>query len=161
MRCGRADRLIERYIDGKLPAGLAGELTEHLDRCERCATRLEEARAVETAFRGSPAVRAPEALFARIMDAVYREEAVRRRQVAPSRGAAPIYRRLGYSFVATAALLAASLFIPRIAYPELLHSQLLAEGLRTGNPAAVARLVQDAGQGFGAVIGGEHDSRDR
>lgn len=161
MRCGRVDRLVERYVDGRLPDGLARAVAAHLDGCERCTERVEAARAVVAAFRGLDAGRAPDTLSSRIMEAVDREEAALRGQPGGTRSAAPIYRRLGYSFVATAALLAASLLVPHLAYPNLLHPSLLAASLGAGKPAAVARFVQDAGRGVGTVLSGEVGSGDR
>lgn len=161
MRCARVDRLLEQFVDERLSERLMQELARHLQRCDRCANRLEEAHAVDAGLRGSDLVRAPESLSSRIMEEVYHEERLRRRQMGAARGEAPAYRRLGYSFVAAAALLGASLFIPRLAYPSLLHSDMLEASIGTGKPAAVAHLVRDAGQGFRAVVGRELDSENR
>lgn len=161
MRCRSVDRLIERYVDDSLPGRLAERLEEHLRSCDRCARRFAEARAVDAAFRATTRMHAPESLVSRVMNEVYREAVVRRGAAGRTPTAAPLYRRLGYSFVMTAALLVASLFVPRIAYPNLLHSGLLSASLGEGKPAAVAQFVEDAGQGVGAVIGRESVSRDR
>lgn len=161
MRCRRVDRLVEHYLDGTLPDRLAGALEEHLRRCGHCAKRVQDARTVEAAFRTVSRVRAPESLVSRVMDEVYREGVVPRRREGETQETAPLYRRLGYSFVATAALLVASLFVPRLAYPDLLHSGLLAASLGAGKPAVVAHFVQEAGQGIGVAIGRESETGDR
>lgn len=161
MRCRTIDRLVERYVDRRLPDRLARAVTSHVRRCDRCARQVEAARSVAAVIRTLPPLRAPESLLSRVMDDIYREGVVLRDRPEQAGNAAPLYRRLGYSFVAAAALLVASLFVPRFAYPNLLQSGLLAASLGAGKPAAVAQLVQDAGQGVGAAIGRESESGER
>lgn len=161
MRCRRVDRLIERYVDGRLPNRLASKIAGHLEGCDRCARSIARARIVAEALPATGRMHAPGSLVSRVMDEVHREGIVRRSNADRTGAAAPLYRRLGYSFVVTAALLVASLFVPRLAYPNLLQSGLLATSLGEGRPAAVAQLIQDAGQRFGAAIGRESESGNR
>lgn len=149
MNCARVDRLAERFVDGRLPARLAARVTVHLARCEHCRVRVEVVRSVTDALRSVEGVRAPQGFSRRVMVRVYREEdATARRGVQLRR----TYRGLGFSFLATAAILSASLSIPRLAYPDLIRPQALAAQLVTGRPEVVARVIDDAGVGFRDLI---------
>jgi anti-sigma factor RsiW len=123
MRCGKADGLIEAYVDGRLPAPLAAEMERHLVSCARCRVRVETARHVASSLAGEPAVRAPEGFADRVMNAVY--NAALAGAPEPERGGRPVriparsFRRMGFSFILSAAVLAVGLFIPEAAYPRL------------------------------------------
>ncbi len=128
MRCAQAGPLVERYVDGVLDPGLARAIRDHAVTCTRCARRIEAARAVRDILASEPALRAPRGFADSVMDAVYREAlagpqagAREERETRPllTAGSARTYRRLGLSFLLTAGVLAASLLVPRIAYPTL------------------------------------------
>lgn len=153
MRCAQIDRQLERFVDGALDIGLAQQIEAHLRSCRRCIARVDAARALLKGL-GAPAERAPAGFASRVMDAVYREALAG--GPCPSRPesletrpallpAQRIYRRLGLSLVLTAGVLAASLFIPRAAYPVLLGYGSAAAGLSRENAVAVPR-------GFGAAV---------
>ena len=80
--------------------------------------------------RTREAVRAPRGFSNRVMDVVYKEslagpsqlaEATARR-AGPHLAVSRLYRRLAWSFILTAAVLAVSLVIPHGAYPSLIRS---------------------------------------
>lgn len=147
MRCAQVGRHVDRFVDGVLNTSLARQIEAHVRSCARCTARLEAARAVLKGF-GAPVDRAPPGFAARVMDAVYREAlaggprpAGSEAQVAlPTRLPARICRRLGLSFVLTAGVLAASLLIPRVAYPGLL-------GTGSGGASAFSREGSAAVEG--------------
>jgi len=144
MRCAQVDRHVDRFVDGVLNTSLARQIEAHVRSCARCTARLEAVRAVLKGF-GASVDRAPPGFAARVMDAVYREAlaggprpAGSETQVAlPTRLPARIYRRLGLSFVLTAGVLAASLLIPRVAYPGLLGTGSGASAFSREGSAAV------------------------
>ena len=158
MRCARVDRLIEVFIDGRLRPSLAIRVQRHLDWCSDCRLRAEEARRVVDAFTGVELHRAPERLASRVIEMVYRESSKETPQSAGRKVPAPAYRRLGYSFMAAAALLSVSLFIPKLAYPNLIGRERIATNLTVGQPAGVARMVNDAGLGIREVVGEQAQS---
>jgi len=70
-------------------------------------------------------VRAPRGFAQRVMSAVYREaltgpSAEEPAVAAPAPTVSRLYRRLALSFMITAAVLAVSLLLPRVAYPTLI-----------------------------------------
>jgi hypothetical protein len=119
-------------------------------------------------------VRAPHGFAQRVMDAVYREAlagrslpagivpsgiAARRgiRELAGSMAARPtvsrMYRRLGVSFMLTAAVLAVSLLIPHGGYPTLIRSGSANEALGAGPSAAVQSALIGAGHAVQGALG--------
>ena len=128
MRCRRVDNLLERYADGRVGTSLARRIEVHLQGCEGCAAALREVIALAERLQAFPAATAPDDLESRIMAAIAREAALRDSELASDRRAEvnPLYRRLGLSFVLTAALLAGSLFIPHGAYFSLVGSPAVA-----------------------------------
>jgi len=152
MRCAQVDRRVERFVDGALDFRLARQIEAHLRSCRRCSARVDAARALLNGLDSS-ADRAPPGFAARVMDTVYREalaggprpSAPESQETSRARLPARIYRRLGLSLVLTAGVLAASLFVPRAAYPGLLGSGSAAAGLSWESGATVPR-------GFGAVV---------
>lgn len=48
MNCRRAEKLISRLVDGRLEAGTATSLEEHLKVCPSCAQMLEDYRKLRT-----------------------------------------------------------------------------------------------------------------
>jgi len=152
MRCVQVGRRVERFVDGALDKGLVQRIEAHLRSCRRCSVRVDAARAL---LKGSsaPAEKAPTGFTSRVMAAVYREalsggartSAQETRETLPARLPALIYRRLGLSLVLTAGLLAASLFVPRAAYPGLLGSMSTSDGFSRESGVAGRR-------GFGAAV---------
>lgn len=155
MRCSRVDRYIERYLDERLPQYRRQQVAEHLRGCPRCQLHLEEAKGVTLSLEATERQHAPEGFSARVMNEVFREQRQARREEPRRPEVGRIYRRLGYSFVTTAAVLTLSLFVPRIAYSNLIHADLLAANLEKGRPASVERIINNAGQGMRSMIGGE------
>jgi len=97
-------------------------------------------------------VRAPRGFTEKVMKAVFRESlAVRVSRPMVS----PLYRRLGLSFMLTAAVLAASLLVPRGAYPTLISSGADAP-LGTGLSAAVQSALLGAGHAVQGALGEFH-----
>jgi anti-sigma factor RsiW len=155
MRCRRADRLIEPYLDGRLSLQLGRRMEHHIGRCPQCAGRLAEARRLSEQVLRPAVATAPPALAERVMNEIYREpipaaaQSARKRRFDP----AAAYRRAGLSFVITAIVLATSLFIPHGAYPSLVGVQRLEQNLAIGQPAAVGRLFQSADQTLEGFVG--------
>jgi hypothetical protein len=100
-------------------------------------------------------VRAPRGFADRVMDAVYRESLGGRSPAPEAAGlrawpratVSRLYRRLGWSFMLTAVVLAMSLLIPHGAYSTL---------IRPGNPgpsAAVHNALMDAGEAVKEALG--------
>lgn len=159
MRCMRVEPLIERYVDGALEEPLSREVEKHVGSCARCAARVSAARRLLSAFAAEPAVRAPRGFTDRVMDAVYREavaprpaESIRTRSLTTL---ARMYRRLGLSFMLTAVVLTASLFIPRAAYPTLFSQNGSGTGFGrgSGSTAAVRNALEKADNGVRGLLG--------
>ncbi len=159
MRCAQVDRHVERFVDGALVTSLAWRVEAHVRSCTRCAARVDAARALLKGFEAS-LDRAPPGFAARVMEAVYREALAGgpRPAVSDSREAraarmpARIYRRLGLSFVLTAGVLAASLFVPRAAYPGLLGTGSAAAGLSRESSAAVRGALNGADSAVRGIL---------
>jgi hypothetical protein len=113
------------------------------------------------------AVRAPHGFARKVMDAVYRESLVGRTAVPSAsarttllsdavRASRPMvgrmYRRLGLSFMLTAAVLAASLLVPHGAYTLLIGSGTDA-ALGPGPSAAVQNALVGAGHAVRGALG--------
>jgi anti-sigma factor RsiW len=143
MKCGRMDGLVEAYVDGRFPAPLTKAVETHLGSCARCRLRVETARLIAGSLSEAPAVRAPEGFADKVMNAVYRAalSGATGAAGAPARIPTRSYRRMGLSFVLTAAILTVSLFIPAAAYPRLM------------GPASGA-AVKNAIDGAGRVVRG-------
>jgi anti-sigma factor RsiW len=146
MRCAQVKPLVERYVDGVLDAARVSQVDAHTMTCPRCRKRIQEARGLLGVLAAEPVIRAPLGFASRVMDAVYQEALAG----APGRvekdgrlsaGAAPgrMYRRLGLSFLLTAGVLAASLLVPRVAYPSLAES-----GLSRGSSVVVRSALDGA-----------------
>lgn len=100
--------------------------------------------------------RAPRGFGQRVMSAVYRE-ALAGPPAKPAADAASgsvsrLYRRLGLSFMITAAVLTASLLVPRGAYPTLIGSAA-GTALGTGPSAAVQRALTGAADAVQGALG--------
>jgi hypothetical protein len=90
------------------------------------------------------------------MDAVYREALKgdaagwlsfeeREARAAGPLSPARIYRRLGLSFVLTAVVLSATVFIPRASYPTLVGTAGVSETVSRGGGAIVKNALNGAG----------------
>lgn len=157
MRCARVDSLLDRHVDGLLEPGLAAELAAHVEGCTRCAARLREAREIAAALASTAPVKAPRGFLENVMNGVYREamaggpraasELARREP-----GRAGFYRRLGFSLVASAAVLAVSLLIPRGSYPALMKGAQSAAFSEAG-PSIVKNVLAGAGRAVQGTLG--------
>jgi anti-sigma factor RsiW len=153
MRCGEVRLLTAAFVEGSLGASQARLVEAHTAGCLRCSRELALERRVLEALRTAPPVRAPKGFSDKVMEGVYLQAlhgssapepdapALRR---LPARG----YRRLGLSFVVTAAVLAASLLIPRVAYPTLFTSA----DLGTGSATVVREMVQGADRAVQQIL---------
>ena len=112
-------------------------------------------------------VHAPSGFARKVMDAVYRESLAGRASPAGAAGrravvtaavrmsrptVARMYRRLGLSFILTAAVLAASLLVPHGTYSTLIGSGFNA-ALGTGPSATVQNVLVDAGHAVQGALG--------
>jgi anti-sigma factor (TIGR02949 family) len=71
MTCDEIRPLIGPYLDGELDPAAVQSVESHIAGCEACTRDLAEMRALSGAIRDElPALAAPDALRARIMDAV-------------------------------------------------------------------------------------------
>lgn len=124
--------------------------------------------------------RVPHGFAQRVMNAVYRESLAARPLPAaalPGRAAAPgttfghtvsrshptasrMYRRIGLSFLLTAAVLAASLLVPHGAYPMLIGSGVEAV-LGAGPSEAVQNALLGAGHAVQGALGESHIGGDQ
>lgn len=104
-------------------------------------------------------VRAPRGFAARVMDAVYKEALAGTSHHAPSRepGREPassrLYRRVGWSLMVTAAVLAVSLLVPHGAYPTLVGAGSGEAALGAGPSAVVRHALSGAGQAVQGALG--------
>jgi anti-sigma factor RsiW len=84
MDCKDIPELIHPYLDGELEPGPAAELEAHLGSCPDCPRIVEDLRALSKAIgQAAPRHKAPEALRARIADALAAEIASESRPSAP------------------------------------------------------------------------------
>ncbi len=153
---GHVDALIERYVDGVLPPQGMEAVGRHLSACLRCASLAEAAGRIAEALRGEPAVRAPLGFADSVMEAVYREALGSGARSAPAAivmtKAGPFYRRLGLSFVLTAAVLAASLLVPSLSYVRIIKIETM--GAVAGEkPSLVKGILDGAGSAVRGTLG--------
>ena len=99
-------------------------------------------------------VRAPRGFARRVMDVVYKESlaAERRSSEAAPRGSG-LYRRLGWSFMLTAVVLAMSLLILHGGYTTLIGADSAGAALGTGPSDAVRGALTIAGQAVQGALG--------
>ncbi len=163
MRCAEVDRLVDAFVDGRLAAALASQLEEHARGCSRCGLSLARARGIREAFASAAPITAPEGFADRVMARVYRQalggapaipaDANAARAETGKASAGRTYRRLGFSFMLTAGVLAASLLVPRAAYPRLLGSS--GTGIARGSTALVQTVMAGAGDTVRGALGEE------
>jgi anti-sigma factor RsiW len=163
MRCAEIDRLVDAYVDSTLAPALALELEGHVHGCSRCREALARARGIREAFASAAPIAAPDGFADRVMARVYRqalggapprpadETAARAR--AGGEAAARTYRRLGFSFMLTAGVLAASLLVPRAAYTGLLGSS--GTEIARGSTSLVQTMMTGAGDTVRGALGEE------
>lgn len=137
MRCADVERLVDRYVDGGLPAATAAGLERHAAGCAACRRRIVEARELSRLLAGEAAAGRPARGFAdRVMDRVWRETLWKPavaggtwRDAAGS--AARGYRRLGMCVMLGAAVLVAGIALPRA----------IGSGTAGGGPALAQRVL--------------------
>jgi anti-sigma factor RsiW len=167
MRCAQVVSLVERYVDGALGAGQAARISAHEATCPRCAAQVQAAKELRDVLAAQPPIRAPRGFVSLVMDAVYREALAGSRAGVAQDGRssaggctpAPMYRRLGLSFLLTAGVLAASLLVPRVAYPSLVGkgdaglshgSNVVVQSALDGAETAVRAILREQGNGGNA-----------
>ncbi len=148
MTCQQVNPLVERYVDGQLSQELSASIRAHERGCARCAARIRAARLLVRTLAAEPEPRAPGRFEDRVMEAVYREAlrgpALGARRPLRSAGQGSLaFRRLGFSLVVTALLLALSLLVPRVAYPNLVGP---ARTEMTGQGGGIVKNTLEAAQ---------------
>ena len=106
-------------------------------------------------------VRAPHGFSSRVMAAVYKESLAGHSLPRESAGqrawprltVSRLYRRVGWSFMLTAAVLAASLLIPHGAYPTLVRAAGAEAGFGAGPSAVVEGALVGAGEAVQGALG--------
>lgn len=164
MRCARVDELADRYVDGRLEPTLAAAVAGHERTCARCARRIAEARRLAGALAGPAALRAPAGFATRVMDSVYRaalagipepagggEDAARAARAAEAR--LRTYRRLGLSFMLSAAVFAAMLVVPQGFLPAAVRTERVAAGFSRGEMSPVKDALDGAGRTVQGMLG--------
>ncbi len=154
MRCRGVEPLVESYVDGTLDAALAAQVESHLPTCARCAGRVYAARLLLRVLAAQPVVKAPSGFADRVMEAIYRQPLVEERG-RNRRMPSPMYRRLGLSFVLTAAVLMASLFVPRASYPFLFGNGGQGTGFSEGSALTVQKAIHGADNAVRGILGGQ------
>jgi hypothetical protein len=144
MRCADVGRLVDRFVDGLLPASAAAALERHARTCADCRQRIDAARDLSRLLAAEAEAAGPARGFTdRVMDRVWRETLWKPVAAgAPGRDgtAARGYRRLGFSVMLGAAVLIAGIVLPRA----------VGLGAAGGGPALVERMLSGAD---GAVKG--------
>jgi anti-sigma factor RsiW len=144
-------------VDGTLDAARAAEVKAHLPSCARCSARVRAAEALLSVLAAEPAVKAPAGFADRVMDAIYSQQVESQPTAARTstnpRVLSPMYRRLGLSFVLTAAVLSASLFVPRASYPFLLGSGGKGAELSEGGALTVQNVIHGADNAVRGILG--------
>jgi anti-sigma factor RsiW len=138
MRCADVGRLVDRFVDGLLPATTAAGLERHARTCADCRQRIEEARALGRLLAAeAAAIRTPRGFADRVMDRVWRETLWKPAAAGTPEHdgtAARGYRRLGLCVMLGAAMLIAGIALPRA----------VGLGAAGGGPAIVERMLSGA-----------------
>ncbi len=147
MKCAEVDRLVDRFVDGGLPAGQRDGLERHARTCAACRRLVAGARETRRLLESdAAAIGAPRGFADRVMGRVYRETlwtpaAARAADAgAMSRG----YRRLGLSVMLGAAALVALLVVPAG----------LSRGSGPGRPGGGAAIVERMLDGADGAVRG-------
>lgn len=106
-------------------------------------------------------VRAPRGFANRVMDAVYKEAlsgaprrpGVQAQQPWRDPASSRLYRRIGWSLMVTAAVLAVSLLVPHGAYPTLVGAGSAEAALGAGPSAVVQQALSGAGEAVQGALG--------
>jgi hypothetical protein len=75
MKCHKVDHRVSAYLDGRLPKGERQAVGFHLESCSRCASRLNELRAVRRSLRALARPRVPPHLHTGLQVMASRESA--------------------------------------------------------------------------------------
>jgi anti-sigma factor RsiW len=73
--CARYDHSIEPYLDGELDAGHTMDVEGHLRQCAVCSDRVDLARATRASLKRCAAMKATDALRARVCASIAKEKA--------------------------------------------------------------------------------------
>jgi hypothetical protein len=99
-------------------------------------------------------VRAPRGFTDRVMSAVYREAlSPQAAETTASPTVLRLYRRIGLSFMLTAAVLAGSLLVPKAAYPTLIAPAESGAALGSGTTTAVQGALAGAAMTVQGALG--------
>jgi len=146
--CRTAGLLLDRYVDGALKPGRAEEIAAHLESCAACARRAALARRLASGLASPSAVPAPAGFRGKVMDEVHRLGMAgypsRAEEVDREARRGGFYRRLGFCFMVSAALLAISLGIPRASYPTIVASKVVAADLAADRASIVRATLMGA-----------------
>ena len=133
MRCAQVEPLIERFVDGCVT-----RMRRAASRATRSPARAaprESARRAGSPRRSTPhrpcgpRAASPSGSWTRCTARPLPGSRRRKRRARGRARTARMYRRLGLSFMLTAAVLAASLLIPRAAYPTLIGARTADAGV--------------------------------
>jgi len=72
MRCSKAKRYLEKYLDGELDPHLQAKLNAHLDVCAQCKSWLVDAKKMQLMLTALPMADFPSWVHNQIMDKVDR-----------------------------------------------------------------------------------------
>ncbi len=121
------------------------------------AARMDDGWLQERIEQAGGRVHAPRGFSQRVMNAVYREALAGAPAGAPraqsSVRVSRLYRRLALSFMVTAAVLTASLLVPKGAYPTLFESGGAGAGLGRAASTAVDSLLFGAANAIQGALG--------
>jgi anti-sigma factor RsiW len=150
MTHSQVSRLLDAFVDGTLKAAEQEAVERHTASCPRCAGDLAKAERTLSLLREPPPVRIPHGFARRVMDGVY-EQALRapRAEETDTAETTRVYRRLGYSFMVTAGVLALTLTVPRLAYPRLVDPT----GVQSGGTTIVKGLMEGAAHSVRGALG--------
>jgi hypothetical protein len=154
MRCAEVGPLVDRYVDGLLPAATAAGLERHAAGCTACRRRIGAARELSRLLANEATAARPARGFAdRVMDRVL-SETLWKPSAAAAEGSAQYagvaargYRRLGVCVMLGAAVLVAGITLPRV----------VGAGPAGAGPALVERVLAGAGgtvEGVMSAAGG-------
>lgn len=121
MKCRKASRRLNAYLDGELAPDEALAVQEHLRACERCVAELEGLKQLDEALDAEPAVAVPSG-FARRVRAIAEERGAARVRLGTSRGRL----NLVLSRIAAVVVVAAGLWVGALMARGTSRSSLVA-----------------------------------
>jgi anti-sigma factor RsiW len=150
MMHSQVNRLLDAFLDDTLTPAERDDVERHVASCPRCSANLAHARRTLRLLRAAPPVGVPQGFARRVMDGVY-AQALRGAGSEETRAmeTTKVYRRLGYSFMVTAGVLALTLAVPRLAYPRLVDPA----GVQTGGEMIVKGLMDGAAHSVRGALG--------